>query len=323
MNAKVSFLPRAQSSRRRVAIEPTGNGATFAFSPLLAGAYDSRSAALWLRWSPEGVPCFSLDLLKDLERASRAVEAYYAGRQKQRPLQYVVLQSGAAGAFSVGGDLRYFRELILARDQARLSEYARTAVHVVYNNYVAHNLRGVTTFALLEGDALGGGFECALSCDVIVAEDHVKAGFPEILFNMFPGMGGMSFLARRVDRAVAREMVRSGRQYTASELHEVGAVDHVVRRGGGRDAVERIVTDRKHLAAGHAAVNAAERLIRPITRQELLDVATLWVDCAMQLPERGLNWMQRLSSRQRQVFGNEPDVGNVQADRPVAATATA
>ena len=47
---------------------------------------------------------------------------------------------------------------------------------MVYRNYTAHNLKDVTTVALLEGDALGGGFECALSCDVVIAEKRRRKG---------------------------------------------------------------------------------------------------------------------------------------------------
>ena len=104
--------------------------------------------------------------------------------------------------------------------------------------------------ALLEGDALGGGLECALSCDFVIAEKHVKAGFPEVLFSMFPGMGGMSFLARRVNRSVANEMVRTGRQYTALELLELGVIDQVVDTGEGVEGVRKLMRKRAHQEGG-------------------------------------------------------------------------
>lgn len=305
MNANVAPFSLANRGSAEI-VEHEDGSASLTVSEQLAGHYDRSKRVLWIRWSPRGVPSFNPVLLNDLERASRMVEAHFLGFEKQRPLRHIVLGSAVPAAFSVGGDLGYFQRLIVAQDRARLTEYARAAVSVVYNNYVAHNLHGVTTVALLEGDALGGGFECALSCDVVVAERHIKAGFPEILFNMFPGMGGMSFLARRVSRAVAAEMVRSGRQFTALELHEIGLVDEVVERGDGRAAVERLMRKREHQAEGHAAITAVDRLIRPVTQQELNEVVRLWVDCALQLSPRGLEWMQRLYQRQLAIFGALP-----------------
>src|SRR6185369_2229992 len=128
-----------------------------------------------------------------------------------------------------------------SQNRARLTEYARAAINVQYRNYVAHNLPGVTTIALLEGDALGGGLECALSCNVVIAERRGKAGFPEVLFNMFPGMGGISFLARKIGRAAADEMVRTGRQYSATELLELRVIDQLVETGHGADAVRKLI----------------------------------------------------------------------------------
>ena len=195
------------------------------------------------------------------------------------------------------------KDSLLREIVRRLTEYARAAVNVVYRNYVAHDLRGVTTIALLEGDALGGGFECALSCDVVIAERQVKAGFPEVLFNMFPGMGGMSFLARRVGRKVADEIVRTGRQYSALDLLELGVIDDVVETGEGQHAVHKLMRKRENQNAAHVAMNCVDRMIRPLSVQELQDVVKLWVDCAMQLSPRSLEWMQRLYQRQLSIFG--------------------
>ena len=61
----------------------------------------------------------------------------------------------------------------------------------------------VRTIALVQGDALGGGMELALSCHTIVAEEGVGMGLPEVLFGLFPGMGAYSFLCKRVSPQLA------------------------------------------------------------------------------------------------------------------------
>jgi DSF synthase len=284
-------------------IEHSDGSADIAVSGQFSCRYDPRERILWSKWTPRGIPSFNIDLLHDLEHASQLIEGYFSNPISDRPLTTVVLQSGVKGAFNVGGDLGYFQRLISSQNRARLTEYARAAINVQYRNYTAHNLPGVTTVALLEDDALGGGLECALSCDVVIAEKHVKAGFPEVLFSMFPGMGGISFLARRVSRAAANEMVRSGRQYSALELLELGVIDEVVETGQGVDAVRRMCHKRQHQHAAHAAISAVDRLIRPLSIQELHDVVQIWVDCALKLSPRSLEWMHRLYQRQLSIFG--------------------
>jgi len=302
MNAVVStaLLERCPNE----VIEHADGSAQFVVSPQFSCYYDREDATIWSRWSPRGIPSFNIELLHDLERASQMIEGYFAGKSERRPLKYIVLRSAVQGAFSVGGDLGYFERLIANQDRARLTEYARTAIDVQYRNYGSHNLPGVTTVALLEGDALGGGLECALSCDVVIAEKHVKAGFPEVLFNMFPGMGGMSFLTRRVNRKTAEEMVRSGRLYTALELLEMGVIDEVVDTGEGIQAVRQFMRKREQQHAAHVSLNIVDRLVRPIGLQELHDVVKVWVDCALQLQPRSLQWMQRLYQRQLAIFGS-------------------
>jgi DSF synthase len=321
MNAVVSAALLARSPSE--VIEYPNGSAQFVVSPQFSCHYDRCEAAVWSRWVPRGIPAFNVELLHDLERGSQMIEGYFAGKAKERPLKYIVLRSGARGAFSLGGDLGYFERLIASQDRARLTEYARAAIDVQYRNYEAHNLPGMTTVALLEGDALGGGLECALSCDVVIAEKHVKAGFPEVLFNMFPGMGGMSFLARRVNRKVAEEMARSGRLYTALELQEMGVIDEVVDTGEGVAAVRQLMKRREHQQSAHTAMNLTDRLIRPISMQELYDVVKVWVDCALQLSPRSLQWMQRLYQRQLAIFGAPLELAEEVADMPGAAVAVA
>jgi DSF synthase len=302
MNAIVDASVLANRSPSHIVEHPNGT-LDIEISKQFSCNYDRQSGALWSTWAPKGIPCFNMELLHDLERGSQLIESHFSENAETSPLHYIVLRSAVPQVFNVGGDLGYFQRLISVRDRAGLTEYARTAIDVQYRNYTAHNLRGVTTFALLEGDALGGGFESALSCEVIVAEKHVKAGFPEVLFNMFPGMGGMSFLARRVGRRVADEMVRTGRMYSAVELHELGVIDHLVDTGSGAAEIKKIMRQREHKHSAHNAMNLVDRMLRPVGLQELHDVVRLWVDCALGLDPRSLEWMQRLFQRQLAIFG--------------------
>jgi DSF synthase len=154
------------------------------------------------------------------------------------------------------------------------------------------------TIALVQGDALGGGFEAALSCDVIIAERSAKFGFPEILFNLFPGMGAYSLLSRRLDGARAEKMILSGRIYTADELHSMGLVEQVVEDGKGQQAVREYVSRGSRRHNGQSTLSAARRMVQPLRLEELRAVTELWVDAALRVSEVDLRKMGRLKAAQ-------------------------
>jgi DSF synthase len=109
-------------------------------------------------------------------------------------------------------------------------EYATRCINCIYARVHHYAVPDLITVSLVQGDALGGGFEAALVSDVIIAEEQARFGFPEIRFNSFPGMGAYSLLARKVGGRIAERMMLSGKRYSASTLHVWGVVDHVFSR---------------------------------------------------------------------------------------------
>jgi len=81
--------------------------------------------------------------------------------------------------------------------------------------------------AAINGFALGGGFEIAISCDIILAADTAKMGLPEIFLNLVPGGGGTQRLIQRIGINRAKELLYTGGQYTAEKLHDWGVVNHI------------------------------------------------------------------------------------------------
>jgi DSF synthase len=161
-----------------------------------------------------------------------------------------------------------------------------------------------STFFTVQGECLGGGFEAALSSDVIVAEKSARFGFPEILFNLFPGMGAYSFLDRKIGQHRAEELISSGKIYSADEMQAFGVVDAVAEDGQGEAEVAALIRRRSRSRNGLAALAATRRRVHSITFDELLDVVQIWTDAALRLNLRDLKLMQRLVSRQNGL--NEP-----------------
>jgi enoyl-CoA hydratase/carnithine racemase len=113
--------------------------------------------------------------------------------------------------------------------------------------------------AAIEGFALGGGFELALACDLRVAGDKARLGFPEIQLGIFPGAGGTQRVARLIGPARAKDLIWSGRHVKAEEALALGLVDRVVPAGG---AVEAALEWATSLGAGAVvAMGIAKRVI--------------------------------------------------------------
>ena len=277
---------------------------------------DTGRRTLWNYMRPtNGLGCFTLELLHDMKAMHRAIRELDKATRRagSDPLLYVVSASRIPGIYNLGGDLALFAQKIRQRERSIMRAYAHACIDVVNSNSIAFDLP-LVTIGLIQGDALGGGFECALSYDVIVAERSAKIGLPEVLFNLFPGMGAYSFLSRRLDPMRAEKMILSGRIYTAEELHEMGVVDVLAEDGEGEYAVQAYIdrNTRKHNA--YSAVYAARRRVRPISEGELRDVVDIWVEAALNLTGPDLRKMERLATAQTKRLE-----GVSQAARQVAA----
>lgn len=289
--------------------QATTSGIEFVFSEQLRAHFEPLQHAMWSRWNPAPRPCFNAQLLADI----RAYHDFLEGTNgqidcmgQQHAIDYVILASDKPGVFNLGGDLDLFKKLIAAQDRAELLRYGRACIDVLYSNYSAFDLPA-TTISLVQGDALGGGFEAALSGDMIVAEKSARFGFPEILFNLFPGMGAYSFLDRRIGQRGAEDLITSGRIYSAQEMQEKGVVDLVVEDGQGESEIAALIERRQRSQNGLVALAQTRRRVHRIQYTELVDVVEIWVDSALRLNPRNLKLMNRLVSRQNGL-GESPQV---------------
>lgn len=267
--------------------------------------FDESIGVLWCYMSATSDPHVSPALLADLTRAQAAIRTgVLPGQSGPHPLiRTVVLASRMPGVYNLGGDLRLFAECIQQQDRARLRSYAHGCVDIVFNHSDGYG-QGLTTVALVQGQALGGGFESALSANVIVAERSARLGLPEVLFNLFPGMGAYNFLSRRLTPAAAERMILSGKVHTAEELYELGLVDVLAEDGEGIATVRQHIRELDRRQVSRRAVRQVCNAVNPITRDELIRVTEIWVEAALSLGEDDLRRMRRLAAAQNRVRPN-------------------
>jgi DSF synthase len=256
--------------------------------------FEPEQSALWCIFNHTERPCFTRRFLDQIVRLqTRLRHGLTATASADMPLRTLVWGSSSPGIWNLGGDLELFTRLIRAHAAEELRSYAYACVDAVHHNLTKMGLP-LLTIALVQGDALGGGFESALTNDVIIAERGSRMGLPEVLFNMFPGMGAYSLLCRRLDGVRAQQMILSGRLYETEELEELGLVDLVVDKGAGAAAVREYLERNRRRHGTLLALSRVRQRCQPITYEELIDVTDVWVETALGLDEADLRRMEHL-----------------------------
>ena len=258
--------------------------------------WTSELALLRVRTCVKPIQCYSLAGIAEMQRVLDDIGAN-AGL-----VRHLVVSSDVNGVFNFGGDLALFVLLVRAGDLDSLKLYGRRCIDLVWWLENAAQL-GVHTTVLVQGDTLGGGLESVLPFHKVVFERSAQAGFPEVLFNLFPGMGAWNFTIRKAGFAVANEMILSGRLYSADELVRRQIVDVVVDDGDGDAAIDHVVRGIEPRLRGTLAALQARRLAAPITYESLLAIVDQWAEAAMKLTDRDLRLMERLARAQVRKVG--------------------
>ncbi|TVL88119.1 enoyl-CoA hydratase/isomerase family protein [Streptomyces sp. SAJ15] len=194
---------------------------------------------------PKAMNAVSTELARSIGAACAALAADASARA-------VVLTSTHERAFCVGADLKE-RNAFSDAELGRQRPVARGA-------YTGVLELPMPTVAAVHGFALGGGFELALSCDVIVADTTAVVGLPEVSVGVIPGGGGTQLLPRRVGAARAAELIFTARRVEAAEAHRLGLVDQLVDEG--KDREEALALAARMAANSPVGLRAAKKALR-------------------------------------------------------------
>lgn len=272
----------------------------------LSISQDSDGAAVFMSMDVRPRPCYTPGVVHDIINFQKSFAAALP-LATTRP-RCLVWASDSPGIFSLGGDLSLFRSAIETQNRELLTQYAQDCVIGLYNHL---NTPEAVTISLLEGDALGAGFETALSSDIVIAERGIRAGFPEALFNLVPGHGAYYLLARRMGARAAEEMIRDGGVHGAEDLHRLGLIDVLAEKGEARRAARELLRAKRKSWNAFQALQHIKRHHLPITREALFASAHIWVDAAMRLSDRNLRMMERLVRAQEKRVGTAETPGAI------------
>ena len=206
----------------------------------------------------------------------------------------VVVLTGAGGTFCSGRDLKAAAagEPMYPSRRAALSSFNRTTI-------------AKPVIAAVEGWALAGGFELALSCDLIVAGEGARFGVPEVARNLVAIGGGLLRLPRRMPYHLAMELALTGEPWTAAALAKWGVVNRVVPTG---DALKAAVAMAEQIATnGPSAVRATKEIIRAgfdsASEQQAFDAQDAAAAPALTSPD-GAEGIRAFNEKRRPVWSD-------------------
>ncbi|HUO17455.1 MAG TPA: enoyl-CoA hydratase/isomerase family protein [Verrucomicrobiae bacterium] len=179
----------------------------------------------------------------------------------------LVIHSEMKSGFCAGADLRELFEGSQSMEkeeaQAGVRDFLQR-IHAVLNRIDGSPL---TTIAAVHGVTFGGGFELALTCDLIVADKMARFCFPELRLGLIPGFGGIPRLKRDLGNAVVRDLLLTGRSFNATKAQQIGLVSQVVAEGEALRAARATAAQIGKFDRQTSA--AAKKFIKTIPHAEL------------------------------------------------------
>jgi enoyl-CoA hydratase len=176
---------------------------------------------------------------------------------------YSTLKSG----FSAGADLRELYEGSQKVSKSDAAQGVRDFLERIHRVMNAIDASPLTTIAAVHGVTFGGGFELALTCDMIIADKMARFCFPELRLGLIPGFGGIPRLKRDLGNGVVRDLLLTGRSFNAVKAQAIGLVSQLAGEGEALRLARSTAAQLGKFDRQTAA--AAKQFIKPIPYQEL------------------------------------------------------
>lgn len=190
----------------------------------------------------------------------------------------LVIRSTVRGGFSAGADLRELYHGLESRPEREHESVLREFLDRIHSVMNRLDMLPLTTIGVIHGICFGGGFELALTCDILIAEKSARFGFPELRLGIIPGFGGIPRLRRDVGNGLVRDLLLTGRSVGARKALAAGLVSQVVANGEGLEVARSIAAQAAKFDP--TARRAAKEFLKPLPEAELARERELFVRLA-------------------------------------------
>ncbi|TYJ06399.1 hypothetical protein E1A91_A12G231100v1 [Gossypium mustelinum] len=222
---------------------------------------------------PEAKNAIGKDMLSGLRHAFEAIDRDSSAR-------VVMISSSVPKVFCAGADLKE-RKKMTAAEVHSFVNYLRSTFSLIEELQIP-------TIAVIEGAALGGGLEMALSCDLRICGENALLGLPETGLAIIPGAGGTQRLPRLVGKSIAKDIIFTGRRIGGRDAMSMGLVNYCVPAGEAHPKALEIA--REINQKGPIAIRMAKRAINEGIEREMVSALDLEEECY----EQTLNTKDRL-----------------------------
>jgi len=180
--------------------------------------------------NPEKMNCVDMSMLEALDHHIEKIS-------RDKSIRVIKLFGAGENAFSTGANLNEFREL----DSTGVGEWIK------FGNKIFNNLESlpIPSVAIINGYALGGGFELALACDLRIAHEDAIFSFPELKHGWIPGWGGLSRLRRLIGESRAKQLIMLSENIDSQTALEMGLVNKIYTENSFEGEVSQLINHLK------------------------------------------------------------------------------
>lgn len=228
-------------------------------------------------------PCNEIgtQTLSELEHFVSALESL------QAQAHALIISSARAEGFCAGADLRELYRRMESAGRSERMEGVRDFLERIHRVMNSIDEAPITTIAAVHGVTFGGGFELALTCDILVADKMARFCFPELRLGLIPGFGGIPRLKRDVGNAVVRDLLLTGRSINAAKAQAAGLASQISAEGESLRVARGTAAQIAKFDRG--TVKAAKRFIKAVPREELRREIDIFCELfALPAVDRGL-----------------------------------
>ncbi|MCC7460273.1 MAG: enoyl-CoA hydratase/isomerase family protein [Proteobacteria bacterium] len=226
----------------------------------------------------QNVCTITLDLPPNNEIGLEMVERFerFFSEVNTSELRALVIHSSREGGFCAGANLRELYTNMITMDKSIQIKEIRNfldRIHAIMNKI---DSLSCTTIGVIHGMCFGGGFELALVCDVLIAENSARFCFPELRLGLIPGFGGIPRLKRDIGNAAIRDLLFTGRSFNAQKALSLGLISQVVPEKKGLDIALRMAQQATKFNA--EVFQKAKTFIKPIPLKEIEEEKEIFIE---------------------------------------------